>query len=334
MTLLIDSDFVCFEAASLAEKRSVVVTHKQSGRQKEFDTRTEFWGHWKTKSGGWLAEQNKQRSEKGLEPFSSDDFNIEDKQTSLGMGYAVNVIKTRMESICAKLGTSNVKHFVSGCKSWRIQHSTLLEYKGNRKDSLRPIHLEEVQDYVVNHLGGDRITNGFEVDDIVVMEWHKNKSNVIVAIDKDALGTGALVFNSNKMDSPLDTSGLGKLWIDDKKEIRGWGRKWFYYQCLSADDSDNYAANCFSDVTWGKKSAFNQLDGCHSDKECWQALVNGFKTLYPEPKTVQGWKGDDILIDWKYVLQEMVDMAHMLRWEGDKIIVENVLDKLGISYEQ
>ena len=62
MTLLIDSDFVCFEAASLAEKRSVVVTHKQSGRQKEFDTRTEFWGHWKTKSGGWLAEQNKQRS--------------------------------------------------------------------------------------------------------------------------------------------------------------------------------------------------------------------------------------------------------------------------------
>jgi hypothetical protein len=195
--------------------------------------------------------------------------------------------------------------------------------------------LGEVRDYIIKKYSAD-VVEGLEADDWLCIDAYRDKSKVCVTNDKDARGTACLVYNpfDTNEQKIVDCDGFGSLYLNNKGEVKGTGRLWLYQQLCSLDAADNYKANCFSDVRWGKKSAFNQLDGCHSDKECWQALVNGFKTLYPEPKTIRGWKGDDILIDWKYVLQEMVDMAHMLRWEGDKIIVENVLDKLGTSYEQ
>ena len=54
-----DRDSVKYAAASAGEKRSVIVTHKSTGRSIEVDTRTSFYGHWKKKDGGKLAEINK-----------------------------------------------------------------------------------------------------------------------------------------------------------------------------------------------------------------------------------------------------------------------------------
>ena len=247
------------------------------------------------------------------------------------MAIAVSVIKTRMDAIFNKAGTDEHKHYISQSPSWRIKHSTLLEYKGNRTDLLKPLHLKEVQEYFIRHLDAVPVTNNLEVDDVAVMECYEDKENsILCAIDKDAMGTGMIVLNPDKMDVPQNTEGLGKLWINDKKEVKGWGRKWFYYQCLAGDSSDNYKPHCFSDVKWGDKSAYNALDGCSTDKECWQSMKNSFLHLYPQKKEVTGWRGDIIEIDWKYVLQEMVNMAHMLRWEGDVINVDKVLKKMGV----
>lgn len=55
LTSIIDLDYVKYASASVGEKRSIIVTHKSSGRQKEFSTRTEFWGRDKAHSGVGLA---------------------------------------------------------------------------------------------------------------------------------------------------------------------------------------------------------------------------------------------------------------------------------------
>lgn len=81
----------------------------------------------------------------------------------------------------------------------------------------------------------------------------------------------------------------------------------------------------------GEKSAYNALKDCKDDKELFQTSVDVFKTLYPEPKTVVGWRGDEILIDWKYVMQECFDMCHMLRWENDSVNLDVVFNKLGVD---
>jgi 5'-3' exonuclease len=136
--------------------------------------------------------------------------------------------------------------------------------------------------------------------------------------------------------------------LDSKGEVRGHGRKFLYFQVLSGDSSDNYKANSASKKKWGAKSAYALLKDCKNDKECFEALVNGYMTLYPEPSRVIGWRGyedpatlevlkpnaDDfaIDIDWLYVMQENFTMAHMLRWDGDKFEVKPLLEKLGVAH--
>ena len=86
-----------------------------------------------------------------------------------------------------------------------------------------------------------------------------------------------------------------------------------------------------SDVKWGEMSAYKALVDCKNDKELFEAAIGVFKHLYPETKVVKGWRGDDITIDWLYVMQECLDMCHMLRFDSDRIYLPDVFDKLGIG---
>lgn len=328
-TAVYDADFVAFEASCLAEERSIVVTHKDSGRDKTFKTRTEFWGTKRSRDGGYLAEINKGKET----PFVREDFIIEDVQTPKPVSHAIQIVKQRYESIQYKLGLGVNDHFgfVGKGDSWRVEASTILKYKANRVAAIRPLLLDEVKEYLVKKMNCEYAI-GLESDDLSVMNCFKNPSHVLVHIEKDQQGSPVLGFNPDRMDKPEDYNCFGKLWIDDKKKVRGVGRKFLYLQICSGDDSDNYFANSANpEYRWGEKSAYNALAGAKTDKEAWQALVDVYKTLYPEPKVITGWRGNEITVDWKYMLQENTTLAHMLRFEGDKILVDDVLNRLGIS---
>lgn len=327
MRAVIDMDFIKFEAACLAEERSIIVTHKATGNQKEFGTRTEFYGEWRKKSGGWLAEQNKSR----LTPFLVEDFDIEDKQTSKGMVVARQVVKARLEAILGKLGTQDYYGFVTSGKSFREGISTVLKYKGNRDNLLRPLLLTEVSEYLVKHCNTEYQSH-YEVDDRVIMEWNSDKEMVVIGNEKDYLGCEINFFNPDTMDEPQEIRGLGGLWIDGNKQVKGYGRKWLYQQVCSSDSADNYAANSACSTKWGEKSAYNLLSPCQTDAECFEAMKKCYQKLYPEPKTITGWRGDEFEIDWLYMLNENFQLARMRRWEGDEFHVKDVLTKLGISY--
>jgi hypothetical protein len=88
-----------------------------------------------------------------------------------------------------------------------------------------------------------------------------------------------------------------------------------------------------SPVKWADMSAYNVLKDAKNDKEALEAMVRGYKTLYPAPKTVKGWRGEDIDIDWLYVMRENFTLARMLRWEDDKVDVLDVMDKLGVKFD-
>ena len=326
-----DMDYVAFQAAALSEERSINVIHKQSGREMKFANRTEFYGNWRKKDGGWLAEKNKGRDS----PFLLEEFEIVDVQTPSSIGHCINVIKTQIESIQSRLGLGMKDYygFVGKGDSWRVEASTILKYKGNREGTLRPLFLDEAKEYVVKKCNCE-FQEHLEADDRVVMESHRNPERIIVGVDKDYMGTACLVFNPDRMDTPQDCHGVGKLFLDDKNKVRGWGRKFFAFQALYGDSSDNYYANSACPETkWGEKSTYNALVGCKTDKEIWEALVNSYKNLYPEPKKIVGWRGNELEVDWKYVLQENLTMAHMLRWEGDSLNVTNILDRLKLDYK-
>ena len=61
-------------------------------------------------------------------------------------------------------------------------------------------------------------------------------------------------------------------------------------------------------------------------------LKEVFTLLYPEEKTVIGWRNEPINISWHYVLNEMFLMARMKRFVGDDCTAYDVMDKMGVSY--
>lgn len=337
--LVFDYDYMKYAIAAVCEVRSVIVTHKKSGNVKEFENRTEFWGKPPRYDGGWLGELNKERAKDGKEAFTKDDFEITDRQEPQPVSHMNNTVKQHINNICKVLGATSYYGYIGKGESWRVGASRIIEYKGNRKDTIKPLMLPEIEEYLTRRHDATIITQR-EADDEVVIDCMKNPQLTLVGVDKDYYGSEPITFfNPDKMSEPLYIAGLGKLWIEEKakssgrvdKTVRGIGRKWFYFQVMSGDSSDNYFANSATTTKWGDMSAYKLLEKCETDEQCWAAIVSGYKKLYPEPFKFTGWRGDELDLDWKSVLEENCTMAHMLRKPDDKFVLDEVLDRFGVK---
>ncbi len=353
--LVFDMDFLLFEACSVAESRYITATHTPTGQIVELDNTTDLWGNWRTKTGGWIEEQN---SFSGNDFYKAEDFDVvycqkprpfrikgidgePDTFISPSDG-AKKIIDDKVATIVGKLMADSYVGFTGTGDVFRHDLATLLPYKGQREDLLTPLLLSEMKEYVCKR-HNCTLVSGIEADDAVSTEtvrgyeeWKANGRDddyrvIAVAVDKDSKQTNGWHYNPNKDKEPRLIEGFGSLWLDKKDDVDGEGRMWLYYQVCVGDSTDNYKTNCFSDVKWGSKSGYKMLKDCTNDKEAFTALVKTFKKLYPAKKTVTTFRGD-IEIDWLYVMQEMFNMAMMLRRPGDKIDVKATLDKLGVNY--
>lgn len=337
--LVFDFDPILYTAGSVGETRSIKVVHRESGDEYAFANRTAFWGHWKKRAGGWLAEYNATRKN----PRLPDEFDVVDVQEPEPIANCIHTIKQMITSHVEGVGASSYYGYSGRGKVFREDVSTVLKYKGNREGMLRPIHLEELKDYLVKHHRCEIVT-GIEADDACSIDsydayqkWKKTRSDddklVLAYVDKDYLQCAGHLWDTNKMDGIDSYDGFGKLYLNEKGDVKGRGRMWLYQQVLNGDSSDNYFANSASTMKWAEKSAYALLKDCKNDKEAFEAMVAGYKTLYPQPKKIIGWRGDEIEIDWLYMLQENFTLAKMLRWKGDSVDVKDVMNKLEVKYE-
>lgn len=330
-TALIDGDWLVYAAGFINEERVISVKHISSGKVREYKNRTEFWGGKRKEIGGWLGEVNKAREETGKRPFTKEEFEITDIQRANDISHALHTVKAMIKNVLRDTGCKDYKIFVGKGDSFRVDRSTLWKYKGQREVVLRPILKDQIVQYLLDHHGAILCTY-FEADDMVIMEAYKNKDSIVVSPDKDTGGCAVKWYNPQHPDrGVIDCSGFGSIWFDEKGEVRGIGRKFFYYQVAYGDDVDNYKSNCMSSVRFGKKGAFDAIEPCKTDKECMEALKSIYMKLYPEPTVVDGWRVDRILINWEYVLNEIWDMARMMRHEKDFVKATDVLRSMGID---
>jgi len=340
LTAIIDADMIRYGASFAGQKSSIVVTHPTLEINEVFDSRTKFYGHYLNKSGGWLAEYNKGRDSIIL----PSEFSIEDVVSPAPIQNVLHTTKLMYEGMYKCIGANKHRGFIGKGDSFRLERSTLLRYKD--RSAPKPVHLDAVTDYLENRLKCEVVTIE-ETDERVTQECYRKPNNVAVGEDKDYYGQPNRFFNVNKPEEGIISCDcFGKLWLEEKivirkgkevkeENVRGYGRMWLYYQTMSGDSIDNYAANCYSEVRWGSKSAYKLLSPCLDDKQALESLVGGFKHLYPEPKTVVGWRGNEIDIDWLYVLQECFTMARMRKVKGEKeVMLVDVLDKMGVNYNE
>ncbi|MNC06472.1 hypothetical protein D3C75_539850 [compost metagenome] len=326
---VVDLDAFKYAAAYVGEKKSIRVVHKTEDWSEEYKSRTAFWGHYKKKAGGALAELNTKRDS----PWLPEEFDIEDIAVPEPIQNVLHTAKVMVDDVIAQSGAKTYEMYMGKGDSFRVELSTLMKYKGNRDDLVKPYHLDEVTNFLARRYQAEFIT-GIEADDMVNIRCYKQKNHFAIGEDKDYWGCPINYLDINRVHRGIvDCNKLGKLFKDDKKYVRGEGRMHLYYQIISEDTVDNYKANCFSDIEWGSVSAFNTLVDCKTDKECFEAMVHTFKHLYPEPKVVQGWRGDDIQIDWLYVMQEMFNMAHMKRSVDEPVLnVKEILEKMKVVH--
>lgn len=367
MKLCFDYDPLLYQAGAVGEERTIKVVHRESGDEYEFATRTAFWGHWKKKAGGWLAEYNAGRpDDKKRLP---EEFDITDVQTPEPLSNCLHTLKQMIVSAKEFTGAKTYYGYSGRGVVFREGVSTIVKYKGNREGLLRPVHLEDMKDYLERQHGCIVVYNpdpdqNVEADDMCTIDtrdgWLKFKKTgndsdrvILSYTDKDyKSGVGELL-HAPSMTIRSQGDIFGELtWDAGAKKVDGWGRKWLYFQVMCGDDADNYFANSANPgIKWADKSAYDILKDAKNDTEAWEALKKGYQLLYPSPKKIIGWRGYsdpktmkvlkpdaadyEIEVDWKYCLQENFTLAKMLRWHGEQnspTDIEEVMTRLGVEF--
>lgn len=329
--LVIDGDWLAFMVACALEKKSVKIYDESDVFVKEYKNKTLF-----------------KADTKNYNP----NFRIEDSQ-SLPKNYKSNMIflvKKHIAKFLLESKCQSVLIAMGGPTNFRTDLHLPKAYKGSRKDLAKPLALYEVRDYVTNTFPSI-ISEGEEADDILSKYQfmsYQNRERRIVActLDKDARGTPGYLYNPNESYLTF-IDGLGYVERTAKESTSGTkkykfygeGRKWFYAQLLTGDKADDYyPCDIYKQITENPSKsplitdlkAFNYLNPCTTDKECWEVISNVYKEWYKDVKEWKDFKGKTVTGDWIDILQLYVDVVHMRRFENDRVIVKNVLSKFDI----
>lgn len=311
---VIDGDLMSYRCAAATEKRSIIATHKETLDEVEFDTATLF--------KEWAGED-------------AANYDIKPVQTPEPIAHTIRAMKQTLDMLLQKTKCNSYHIVVSGEGDTNFRKHLPLptQYKDNRKDTAKPINLVEAKQYLVDKHGAEVAVG--EADDLIAgykyQGYREKKYVVSVTIDKDDNATPGWQFNWLYMDEPEFVDGLGELYISDKNDVKGKGRLFLYHQMLFGDPSDGYKPSEIAKVKFGEKSSYKLLKDCTTDKEAVQAIVNQYRKWYSEPVYYTAWDGSRHKKDWMEIWQMYADCAFMRRWEGDRLDVKNLCERLGVE---
>jgi len=343
--VIFDADQSAFLSSASNEARTIEVKHKQSGKTKEFKTRTEFYGSAKNSIGGWLGDQNLERETKNLKLFTKEDFTITDIQTAQPLEYCLSTIKNKLKSQLEHLGLEQYKCILGGSNNFRLQLPSPEQYKSNRDGMLRPLQLQDARDYILKHHNGILINN-IEADDVLAMYGRLSYEGflktgkfkyIVVSFDKDNLTLPTFMFNSyaeeGKLKHPVPMfvdDGIGSLFLD-KSKVKGYGFKFKCHQLLIGDSSDGITPYQPFKIRFGDKSSYKLLQPCETKQECLQAVVDQYKIWFPEGVKFKNWDGTDIEMTTGQWLNVIYKMTHMLQSKQDKSTIFSLVKELGVK---
>ncbi len=312
---VIDGDEISYVIAAACEKRSIKVVNKNSLGEANFKHKTAF-----------------KAFTEGLE-IPEGFFTVEDVQEADELSNALHSVKVTIDNIKTACKADKVEIYLSGKDNFRDSLPLPSKYKGNRKDTIRPLLLDDIRLYLINIYKAKTVT-GREADDMIcqrMYDGYKSGQMIIgVTQDKDACGSQGWLYNPNKMVKPEYIDGLGSIAINEKNEVRGMGRKWGYLQWLIGDSTDGYKPTEVCKARYGEKSALKILEELTTDKDCIKAVYDQYLKWYPAEVKYTAWNGDEIVTDAVGMMQLYMDCYRMRRFEDDTVDIRSVLKKMEI----
>lgn len=319
--LIVDADEVVYQVAAACEQRGILVTNKSNEAQSTFKTRTEM--------KNFLS---------GLE-VPEGFYDVVDTQIAEPLKNACATLKAKLINLKEKFKTTHIELYFSGKDNFRLDLPLPEQYKSNRVDTLRPLLLSDLKDYLITYHNA-KVVEGDEADQMVAQRmWDGYKSNkqiIGITQDKDARGSQGWLYNPQK-DELTYIDGFGELSKDGSK-VKGYGRIWLYFQILMGDwSTDHFCPRQVVKATtgtlpkFGEVACYNLLSECKTDKEAWQIIHNQYvKWFGTESFSYTAWNGEIFTGNYLDVMQMITDCARMKRWQGDNVQVQDVLRKLKV----
>ena len=335
-TLHIDYDIIAFNASSAMEERSIVATHKTSGRKMPFKNRTEFYGRGKT-IGGWLGSLNEKNEASGKTVFTKDDFEIEDIYTHAeDVSHVFQSAKTKLNNLCKHLGIHNYCGVAGSGPTFRHSFEMPKEYKSER-DPHKPFWLKDTKDYLISKHNGS-IAEVVEADDIIVQGQYKGWRNykktgiitdIALSIDKDSLSTPGFLFNFNKNQSTgkykypeviIIDDGIGDLWVNEKgksKEVKGYGSYWLAYQLLLGDSTDTIRSYQDFGIKYGEQTFYKEAVDIKTQAELFTFVKDKYHLWFPNGVSFTSWTGKEMEISTDEWIETIFRLVYMQRVPND-----------------
>jgi hypothetical protein len=174
MRALVDGDVLVYRCGFAAEKTLYTVVDREVGIPT-------FQSYVNKEVKEFLS---KQENPEGFEV-------VREKEVS-PLNHALTNLNTSLSYIGEITGDSNPLVFLSEGQCFRHNIATMLEYKGNRKDAVKPVHYADMRKYLIDQKGAQVFTS-VEADDALALA--QNDSTVIVTVDKDLLQVPGKHFN-------------------------------------------------------------------------------------------------------------------------------------------
>lgn len=301
--LMIDADTLLYSSAAKEEVNKCLAKHIPTGREKLFESKTEF-NNWLKLSAKWRKEDFEFTVVKEL--VNPDN----------GIRFACASFKKKVENIVEAVDAKDYFVCIQGEGNFRKTYpAKYVQYKAQRGD--KPLLFQELYDWVqVKYKHRCIVVNGEETDDFVVRAILAG--HVGACADKDLFANASGLFY-NYMKPEL---GVFE-WTDEQR----WQKYW--WQVLRGDVGDNIdgivqlaksTKELYGITTKGvgDATADKILAGCSSEKEAAERVLDAYLKAWPE--------------DGYERVKEMCFFLHMRRYEGEMFDLDEYLKKIGVKY--
>lgn len=318
---VVDLDSVVYRSAAASETSTILVTHNPTQLEKEFKNRTEF--------KAILKSKNK------LDKL--EEYSITDQYVAEPLENCLHTIKRQIEKIKEATQADQMVLVVGGKDNFRDTLPLPKQYKGNRIDMHRPIHLAAGKQYTIERFGAEEI-NGEESDDAIIYKGYELKEAgydvTVVTIDKDSLQADGLKLYDFTTDTTTFTEGH---WFDIVKRKSGTdkptgsGVGFLAYQMLQGDATDHYFPRDLVDIKYGVTKFHKDTRHCISPKDYLELVIKKYKEWYPIPVTYLDYSGKEQTKDWKELLDLYFKCCYMKRAKDDKSCSKEFFAKYDVN---
>lgn len=363
-----DFDTTVWKACANMENKYITITHKEEGWSEDLKNITTFKGLGNgIKKGSWLDLKNLEREAEGKQPYTVEDFVVENKSV-LKMDYdkAVDQAKIqiylKVKQVKQQYGIKHVNLCLGEGHNFRNDLALVRPYKGNRNTVSRPIILKDIREWVLKELKSELAKEGFETDDLVEhYGWagylhylkHGKFNHLVIASDKDAKNNPKLLVDPDTytgennplqgkfkfpqamlvLDSNKDCGDIEIVPKTNTADFKFYGFKGLLWQAfLSSDGADNY--NCLGHlktVSFGDESAYKLLKPCKTAKEALQATIDKFAELLPYGVQYTTHNGEELDVDTMTYMNTYFKVAYMTRSYNDSMDFYKLCDSFGVD---